>query len=294
MLTPDQRARTLTSLHALWRKEGGYSDQPANGRPGLQHTVNVWRALRLLDSPVADVRATLAFVHRCFDAQAGGFCERPGAGPTVLHTALALILLRGLDHSGGLAEWARPASRFLAEQARSAMDHFLVVAAHEEGALPPPGPLASLEFFRASRLPDGTFGEGAFANAIAACALLRAEIKLPQPGPIVSRLLRAQTAEGGFADLAGPPDLLTTYAASRALVLLDHPPELAALRRYLASLRRPEGGFAMRGGAAASAGATYQALAVLSWTPPRASASSAGGGSRVAAAARAGHGSRTA
>jgi hypothetical protein len=294
MLTPDERARTLTYLHALRREEGGYADQPGNARSGLQDTVNVWRALRLLDGSVQDARAMLAFVHRCFDPRSGGFCERPGAGPTVLSTALALILLRGLDEGGrSLAEWRQPAARFLDGHARSAMDHFLVVAAHEEGALPGVTPGASLEFFGSRRLPDGTFGDSAFANAIACGALLRGRGRLPHPAPIVARLLRAQTAEGGFADHSGPADLLTTYAATHALVLLDRAPDLAGLRRYLMVLRRHDGGFAMRAGAGSSAGATYQALAVRAWTL-RASASSGGGGARAAGASRAGRGSRTA
>jgi hypothetical protein len=305
MLTPDERSRTLTYLHALRRKEGGYADHAGNARSGLQHTANAWKALCLLEDAVPEPRATLAFVHRCFDPASGGFCERPGAAPTVLGTALALGLLRGMGDHGGLSEWGQPAARFLAEQARSAMDHFLVVAAHEEGALAQPPPPASIEFFRERRLPDGTFGDSAFANAIAACAVLRARGKLPRPAPVVSRLLQAQTGEGGYADLAGPPDLLTTYAATRALALLARQreapplrpgPDQAALDRYLRGLRRPEGGFAMCPGGPTSAGATYHALAASAWTLKlrSASGSAAAGAARAAAAARAGRGSRTA
>ena len=294
MLTTDEFARTLTYLHALRRDEGGYADQPGNARSGLQDTVNVWRALRLLDGTVQDLRGVLTFVQSCFDPRSGGFCERPGAAPTVLSTALALLLLRGLDDGGGaLAEWRQPAGHFLCEQARSAMDHFLVVAAHEDGALSLPAPAASLDFFSGLRLPDDTFGDSAFANAIACGALLRSRGRLPKPGPIADRLLRAQTAEGGFADHVGPPDLLTTYAATNALMLLERPPDLTALKRYLLALRRHDGAFAMRAGAAGSAGATYHALAVRAWAL-RASASSAGGGARAAGASRAGRGSRTA
>jgi hypothetical protein len=304
MLTPDERSRTLTYLHALRRKEGGYADHAGNARSGLQHTANAWKALCLLEDQLPEPRATLAFVHRCFDAGSGGFRERPGGAPTVLCTALALGLLRGLGDQGGLSEWSQPAARFLTEQARSAMDHFFVVAAHEEGGLSEPPPAASVEFFRERRQADGTFGDSAFANAIACCALLRAPGKLPQPAPVVSRLLQAQTSEGGFADLAGPPDLLTTYAATRALALLarlrEAPgarpgPDLAALERYLRGLRRPEGGFAMRAGGATGASATYHALAVSAWTLKlRASGSAAGGAARAAAADPAGRGSRTA
>jgi hypothetical protein len=293
MPTLDERAKTLTYLHGLGRKDGGYADQIDNARSGLQHTASVCRALRLLDGQLADPRATLAFVHRCFDPRSGGFCERPGARPTVLCTALALIVLRCLQDRGGLAERLRAAVAFLAREAHSAMDHFMVVAAHEEAQLPVPPPLSSLDFFRSGRQPDGTFGDSAFANAIAGGALLRGRGRLPHPAPIVARLLRAQTAEGGFADHSGPADLLTTYAATHALVLLDRAPDLAGLRRSLMGLRRHDGGFAMRAGAGASAGATYQALAVRAWTL-RASASSAGGGSRAAGASRAGRGSRTA
>ena len=294
MLTLDERARTLTYLHALKREEGGYAGQPASARSGLQDTVNVWRALRLLDGDVQDRRAMLAFVQRCFDPRSGGFCERPGAAPTVLTTALALILVRGLDDGGrGLAECRQPAGQFLVAQARSAMDHYLVVAAHEEGALPGQPAAGSLEFFNARRLPDGTFGDSAFANAIACGALLRGGGRLAQPAPIVGRLQRAQTPEGGFADHAGPADLLTTYAATDALVRLDGQPDLTALRRYLLALRRHDGGFAVRAGAPATAVATYQALAVRCWAL-KASASSSGAGARAAGASPSKPGSRTA
>jgi prenyltransferase beta subunit len=303
MMTPDERSRTLTYLHALRRKEGGYADHAGNARSGLQHTANAWKALCLLEDELPEPRATLAFVHHCFDRASGGFCERPRGAPTVLCTALALALLRGLRDQGGLAEYSPATARFLAEQARSAMDHFFVVAAHDEGDLAGPPPTTSVEFFRERRLPDGTFGDSTFANAIAACALLRAGGKLPQPATIVSRLLSAQTSEGGFADLAGPPDLLTTYAATRALALLARQreaaigpgPDQAALDRYLRGLRRPEGGYAMCAGGATSAGATYHALAVSAWTLKlRASGSASAGAARAAAAARAGRGSRTA
>jgi prenyltransferase beta subunit len=264
MLTLDQRARILTCLQALRQKDGGYAVE-GHGRSGLQHTVHVWKALRLLDGRIADERATLTFVHRCYDAHAGGFGERPGAGPTVLATALGLIVLRGLEDRAAPGERTQPAMRFLVERARSAMDHFMVVAAHEEAALPGPAPAGSFEYFRAARLADGTFGESAFANAIGSGAIVLAQHKLMEPEPIISRLLRAQSPEGGFADHEGPADLLTTYAAVRALVLLERAPDLTRLRRYLGSIHRPDGGFAMRPGAPTSAAATYQALAVLAW-----------------------------
>ena len=97
---------------------------------------------------------------------------------------------------GALAEWSQPAARFLGEQARSAMDHFLVVAAHEEGRLAAPA---------ARRLA------GVFPRAPAARRHLRRQRlrqrhrllgpaagrgRLPHPAPVVGRLLRAQTSRG--------------------------------------------------------------------------------------------------
>jgi hypothetical protein len=296
MPTLDERAKTLTYLHGLGRKDGGYADQIDNARSGLQHTASVCRALRLLDGQLADPRATLAFVHRCFDPRSGGFCERPGARPTVLCTALALIVLRCLQDRGGLAERLRAAVAFLAREAHSAMDHFMVVAAHEEAQLPVPPPLSSLDFFRSGRQPDGTFGDSAFANAIAAATLLRTGQPLDQPAALVRRLLGAQGHDGGFADHAGPADLLTTYAAMRALALLKATPDLAALTRYLAGLARHDGGFGARSDARATAGATYQALAVITGATIelRASASAERGGVRGPVAPPSGRGSRTA
>ena len=192
MSTLDDCAKTLTYLHGLGRKDGGYADQTANARAGLQHTASVCRALRLLDGQVDDPRATLAFVHRCFDARSGGFSERPGAQPTVLCTALALIALRTLHDGGGLAERTRAAVTFLAREARSAMDHFMVVAAHEEAELPVPPPLSSVDFFQSARQPDGTFGDSAFANAVASAALLRAGQPIIHPAAVVRRLQGAQ------------------------------------------------------------------------------------------------------
>jgi hypothetical protein len=294
MSTPDDRAKTLTYLHGLARKDGGYADQTAAERAGLQHTASVCRALRLLDSQVVDPRGTVGFVHRCFDPRSGGFSELPGARPTVLGTALALIALRALSDRGGLAERTRLAVNFLAREARSAMDHFMVVAAHEEAELTVPPPLSSVDFFRASRHADGTFGDSAFANAIAGAALLRAGQPLAEPAPVVRRLTRAQGSDGGFSDHSGPADLLTTYAATRALMLLHAAPDLPALTRYLASLRRPDGGFGARPDARASAGATYQALAVMRAGGIKASASAERGGARASGASPSARGSRTA
>ncbi len=294
LLPPDERAKTLTYLHGLARRDGGYTDRADTTRSSLQHTASVCRALRLLDGEASDPRATAGFVHRCFDPRSGGFCERPGARPTVLSTALGLISLRSLDDQGGLSERTRGAVDFLEREAHSAMDHFMVVAAHEEAQLGTPPPRSTIEYFRTIRQTDGTFGEGAFANAIASATLLRAGQPMPQPGPVVQRLLHAQGSDGGFADHAGPSDLLTTYAAVRALSLLQAAPDLAGLQRYLGSLFRHDGGFGPRSDGRASAGATYQALAVLAAPPGmiKASASADGAAARAPAASASGRGSR--
>ena len=298
MSTPDDCAKTLTYLHGLARKDGGYADQTAATRAGLQPTASVCRALRLLDSQVVDPRATVGFVHRCFDPRSGRVLRAPGRAT---HRARAprwpLSRCAACTDQGGLAERTRPAVSFLAREARSAMDHFMVVAAHEEAELTVPPPLSSVDFFRTGRQADGTFGDSAFANAIAGAALLRAGQPLAEPAPVERRLLAAQGSDGGFSDHAGPADLLTTYAATRALALLKAAPDLPALTRYLTGLRRPDGGFGARPDARASAGATYQVLAVLragTSLAIKASASAERGGARAAGASPSARGSRTA
>ena len=301
MLSLDQRARTLACLHALGRKDGGYAVEAAQHSSGLQHTVHVWKALRLLGSDVADVphhppvRATLlrrvfGWLRRTPRIGAHGPVHRAGSHRAAAGWRTGAVWPNGSSRPPGswssrparpptISWWWRPTKKQPS------------LARRPRGRWSISGPLA---------FPDGTFGESAFANAVCSGAILRARQKLDQPEPIIRRLLRAQSAEGGFADHEGPADLLTTYAAMRALVLLDRTPDLDGLRRYLRGLQRHDGGFGVKSGAPASAAATYQGLAVLGWMAKlggagfRASAIATVGDARPAPFARAGHGSRKA
>lgn len=266
MLTFEERAATTRFLRGLKRADGGYASQATDPKSGLHDTVSALKALRLLDADPDDPERTRAFVHSCSDMATGGFSESPAETPNVFSTAIGLIALRELGETEGFESRAQRAMRFMSENAASAADHFMIIAAHEEGKLPDPVAPSSASFFRARRRQDGAFGESARYNAMASAALHRAREPVQHPEPVIRRLLGAQGPDGGFADRQGQSDVMTTYAVARALTLLKAMPDIDGLSGYIAALRREEGGYTDTPNAPATAGATYEALSILRWT----------------------------
>lgn len=251
-------------LRGLRRPGGGFANRAGDQTGRLPHTVSVLKALRLQGMVPDDPDAIRGFVRSCFDERSGGFAAWPGAEPTVADCALGLIASHALGDSPGAGAQAERATRFMRDRARTALDHFMTIAAHEEGAATAPTPVAALDAFRRGRSADGTYGPGVRDNAIAVSALLRAGDPVADTGSVVRLLRDAQWPEGGFAEPGRRPDLMTTYAVMRALDLLRAPPDLCALITYIRALWRGSG-YGETPHADPTADATYQALSVLGW-----------------------------
>jgi prenyltransferase beta subunit/ankyrin repeat protein len=255
--------RTVSFLRGLKNDDGGYSDQISNSNSSLLSTLSAIKALRLLDAAPDDPYATLDYVNRCFDEASSGFSDRPGGEPTALSTAVALIALCDIGAWKTFKKRTEPSMRFMTETSRSPLDHFITIAAYDEGKIPAPAPASAVAFFRNQRQEDGTFGLSASVNAMACGALLRAGETLKDTELLVERLLGAQRTDGGFSDDDSSSDLMTTYFIMRTLNLLNTSPDIDKLKDFITPMQVEGGGYRMNHGVTAAVGPTYQAISIL-------------------------------
>ncbi|RVE91071.1 ankyrin repeat domain-containing protein [Sinorhizobium meliloti] len=256
--------RTICFLRALQREDGGYVDNETQAASGLQDTVSALKALRLLCAGPKELQKAFGYVLSCAN-DAGGFAREPDGAPGAYWTAFGLIALRELGEIETLRAAAARHAQFMYQNATSAPDYFMVIAAHEECGVLGSIPEAAISFFQSQVNEEGTFGGSVHANAIACSALLRSGSEINTPEPIIRGLLSAQRPDGGFAEVGNASDLLTTYLVMRALLLLNAAPNLGELRRYIRKLSVTSGGYASTIGGTPSASATYQSHCILQW-----------------------------
>jgi hypothetical protein len=261
MISPDARRATTAAVRSLLGDSGGFAEAPG-GPADLGATLSALKVLGFLGVSPPEPDAIAAFVEGHFDPATGACQASPPAPLSVIATAAGLILLHALGATGALARRLPQSLDWMVANAASREEHFMTVAAADEcrtgRALP-----ASVAFFRGLEDADGTFGPSVLANGIDASALLRLGEPLVSPDAVAKALLSAQSADGGFSDAGGPPDLWTTYCVMRALDLLAVTPDRQRLAAWVLARALPGGGFGA--GGTLSAGTTYQCLEILDW-----------------------------
>lgn len=265
--TPEQKKATVAYLRDLQDRDGGFRPQ-ASDPPGLRASSGALRALKYFGGEPRDRQACARFVARCFDPGSGGFADQPGGKPDVPTTAVGLMAVVELQMPR--EKYVGPAVKYLAEHAKSFEDIRIAAAGLEAVGQRPPEADAWLEQVVKMRNADGTYGKGdglARDTGGAVVVVLRLGSQVESRERVLEALKAGQRPDGGFGKAgAAGSDLETTYRIMRAFHMLkDKPPDVPALRRFIAKCRTDSGGHGVVPGQPASVGGTYFASIILHW-----------------------------
>ena len=96
-------------------------------------------------------------------------------------------------------------------------------------------------------------------------ALLRMGVGHRARDAVVAAMKEGQRPDGGWSKDDGPSDLGTSYRVMRAFFMLKEAPDLAAIRKFIAGCRKPDGGYSATPDGAADPSGTYYATIILGW-----------------------------
>ena len=121
---------------------------------------------------------------------------------------------------------------------------------------------------KATRNPDGTFGEGASKareTGGKAVALRRMGVAIDKEDAVVAFLKAAQRPDGGWSNGDGGSDLGTTYRIMRFFFFMaNETPDLARLNDFIARCRHDDGSYGQRPDDSTSSG-NYFATIISRW-----------------------------
>jgi prenyltransferase beta subunit len=272
--TPEEKKATIAILLELQQPDGSFGLVSPKQNPNLavakgdiRSTSSALRALKYFGGAVKDPKLTAKFVESCFDKSKGGFGLRPEATPDVVLTAVGLMAVVELKMP--TEPYVGPATKFLADNAKTFEEIRMAAAGFEAIGKPSPKADAWLGEIAKMRNPDGTYGKGtgaARATGSAAAAVLRLGGKLEQPENIIKLLKSGQRLDGGWGkEEEQASDLETTYRVMRSLMMLKDKPDEAKLRAFVAKCRNADGGYGIAPGQKSNVGATYFASIILHW-----------------------------
>jgi hypothetical protein len=265
LAAPDAEA-TARYVLGLRNADGGFRNTPAAVPSTIQATVSGLRALKYLGTPVPSSAQTAGFVNSLAGPD-GSYADGAGLAADVRSTALAWLALADLGFPPR-PEAGTPAgatAAFLEKQARALPDVYFAAAAFEAAGTRPQAAEGWIRAYAAAQNPDGSFGKGAADTARGVITLLRLKATVREREGAAKALKSAQQDSGGFAAPGSPADLPTSYPMMRALYLLKAPPNVAALRRFVAACRNPDGGYGAAPGQPSTLSTTYFATILLHW-----------------------------
>lgn len=260
--TITDRASIASSIAKTQNPDGGFG---AAGTSTLGATNSAIRILGFVGGSIPDPLKCIAFIRSCQNPESGGFAQTPGGATDVGTTASGLMAL------GELNATEKPsvdnAIAYLDKHAKAYEEVRIAVAGLEAVKAKPPRPDAWLAIVNEGRHTDGTWGDGptrAFDTGGRAAAIVRMGLALENRDAILKALREGQQSDGGWASKAGPSDLAATYRVARALYMMGAPPDLVALRGYLARHRRNDGSYRSAPDKD-DGGGTYFALIMQRW-----------------------------
>ncbi len=300
--SPEEWAQTAGFVAAFQNPDGGFA-ATKGGPSTLGATSSSLRALKHTGGSVPDVLACLAFVRSCYDPTSGGFAQTPGGKPDVPTTAIGIMA--SLEQRNLTDERAAKAAAFLSERAEGFEDVRITVAGFEGLSQTSPKFAEWTKVVLADRNPDGTFGKGPArgkATGERVAALLRMGVDIEHRDTVVAAMKAGQRPDGGWSKGGettaginvvkqtkvidkktgevltektestpvtihddGPSDLGTTYRVMRTFHMLKEAPDLPAVRKFIASCRKPDGGYSATPGGAADPSGCYYATIILGW-----------------------------
>ncbi len=263
--SPADLARTSAYVAGFQNADGGFAGAPGKVS-SLGATASAVRILKNTGGSIPDVPKCIAFVKSCADAESGGFARSPGGKPDVPTTAFGLMAIAELKSPA--EDLSKYAMEYGSQNVKDFEDIRIVVAGLEAVHKTSPDFQKWTEQVKALRNPDGTWGKEATQardTGGAAVTLLRMGVQLDKRDAILNALRGGQRCDGGWSKGNDDSDLETTYRVMRCFSMLNEKPDFDQLSLFLARLRQPDGGYAVKLGAPSSLGGTYFATTVLRW-----------------------------
>jgi prenyltransferase beta subunit len=267
---------TIIYLQKLQTPLGGFlPNQPVAtaGQPSLRATVAAIRALHYLGGEVPDKPGCAKFVATCFHPKTGAFSDTPQGAGDLFSTAVGIMAVVELKMP--LEKYAPPASRYLADNAKSFEDIRIAAAAVESLKQKSIRNDIWLKDIGKIANRDGTFGAGADqarATGGGVALVLRLHGKIGDRDAVLAALKKGQRKTGGYgkAEAGDASDLETTYRVMRSFMMLkSRPDDVVALQTFIAKCRNADGGYGLAPGQASSASSTYFAVIIQHWLKMR-------------------------
>jgi hypothetical protein len=263
---------TIIYLQKLQTPSGGFlpnQHEAVTGQPSLRATVSAIRALHYLGGEVPDKTACVKFVASCFQPTTGAFSDTPQGQGDLFATAVGIMGVVELKMP--LEKYAPPASRYLADNAKTFENIRIAAAAFESLKQKSERNDLWLNDIGKMANADGTFGKGADrarATGGGVALMLRLHGKIAEPDAVLAALKKGQRKSGGFgkADAGDASDLETTYRVMRTFMMLkSRPDNVASLQAFIGKCRNSDGGYGVAPGQASSASSTYFAVIIQHW-----------------------------
>lgn len=272
----DQRALDTGGFLAEYQHpDGGFWNSGQSGPLEIIPTALAVRAMALLEEDPVHRRHQGLFILSCYDPITGGFSPVANGEPQYRPTAFGLMAL--VWGATGGAERQKKAAAYLCANARTVEEIYLACLAHEVAKLKPATGAEWAKALNALRKPGGIYGSGPVDTAQAVVALKLLGAAIPNPGEVLDHLRSARRADGGYGKLPEHGDMETSYAAVRALQLLDAgdsdiEPVLGFLNRCRYEEGKYAGGYADFPGQEPAVIPTSLAVLILSLRVPPAAA----------------------
>jgi prenyltransferase beta subunit len=262
-LPREQRAASIAYANGLQNPDGGFRPTAAPGKSQLGSVPSAIRIVKYFRGELKNRDGALKFVMDCYHPSSGGFSNEPGGAPDVRSTAMGVMVLGELKTP--LPDGGRQILAYFDQNAKSLPERYIAAAALHGVGLKPAGASEWIAAYEATRNGSHTYGNGGMDTARAVNTVVRLGGPVRQREAVVRDLKSLQRPDGGFAAMGGASDLGTTYPVMRALHLLKERPDVAGVRRFVATCRNSDGGYGVRPGEPSTGSATYFAAIVLHW-----------------------------
>ena len=270
--TADEKKATVKFIDSLRDPETGAwaVNPPKDGeklKPSLRAVNGAVNALKFFGGELTDKEKVTKFVLNCYDEKTGAFAE-PGDKPTVAMTSVGVLAATalGIDKAK-----YKKAMDYLKTNARTFEDYRIGAAAIEAYGVKESA-IDVIDWLGAAMKDENSPSKSTpNARDLASLAALgeRLGLKLAdaERADVAALVRRDQLPDGGWAKpKTKASDAETTYRVMRALMLLtEKPKDPEAVAKFVASCRRPDGGYGVDKDAPSSMSGVYYAAKISEW-----------------------------
>lgn len=262
--TPPDKQATVAWLSRLQDSLGGFAaDEKDATLPSLPATVSAVRALKYFGAMPPRGAQIIRFLLSCWNEGESGFAPRPGGKVDVRTTAVALMGLYDLEAAEQHQDMINKGLAYLGAHVKDYEDVRIAAAALEATKKPVPQIQKWREILDTQPKSDDPKQARDIGGIVV--ARLRLGESAPNSEAILKLLRGGQQPAGAWGKPGAAPDLESTYRVMRAFYMLKAMPDSAALRKFIASCRQPDGGYAVSPGQPATVSAAYYAGIISYW-----------------------------